>query len=1244
MTNREEIEKAIQTIQQNQAVLGSDVAETAVFALRRQLTSPHLNRQPHQRKQVTILFADISGFTAMAEAVDAEDVNNVMNALWEQLDRAIIGHGGHIDKHMGDGVMAMWGAETAREDDPEQAIWAALEMQQKIQDWRQAVQEFPLLDRKPADISIRIGVHTGPVLLGYLGTTGEYTAIGDTVNVASRLEENAPPGGILISQGTYQHVRGRFDVRSLGSMVLKGKADPVVAYRVQQARPRAFRLETRGIEGVSTRMIGRDAEFSALQNAWQEMMAERERRMMTIVGEAGMGKSRLLHEFGRWIRERQTATRFFRGRASEETQHIPYALLRNLFLFHFQIQESERPEIVRHKVEEGFAQVFGQGAESVMRAHFIGRLLGFEIGESPHLAARSGDAQQRRDRALSYLQAYFKQVSQLQPVILVLEDVHWADEASLHVIEHLAQTIVDQPLLIICLARPSLWRRWPLWEEERPFHTQITLNPLSAADSELLVEEVLQKVERVPRRLRRLIVYKAEGNPFFVEELVRMLIEEGVILKEETAWRIATERLSDLHIPPTLTGLLQARLDRLPALQRAVLQQAAVIGRSFWKTALAHIWRTEGNHAADGAVQDLAALADAIETLCRRELIFQRTSSVFSGTSEYAFKHVILRDVAYESVLKEQRRAYHSQVAAWLERQDSAPEVYTGLIADHLALAGEAERAIRYLAQAGEQAAARFAQAEAVAYFSRALRLIPDSDRNGRYRIHLAREQIYHLQGKRQAQARDLSALSRLARDLGDLEKRAEVALRRGNYALAIGDYPAAITVAQEAIQLSLQAHNAVREAHGYWQWGQALRYQGEHDAALTQFEKALNLAQTAPLTGMSAPVDLQRVKAYCLQAMGEVATERKAWPAARRRYQAALSLFRQIDDRRGQGQILNHLGILSRRQGDLDTARNYYERSLHINREIGNRQGQGTALGHLGMVAQAQGDEDSAVSYHERALQISRDVGDRRGQAMALNNLGRMAQRGYDFVAAGHRYEQALRIYQEIGDRRGEAEIAFALGQIAHTLAYYEAARARYQQALTLYEEIGQEPGAAWTLVYASVLASQRGNDAAAETAARRALRAASDLANVVLEAEAALALGRALAAAAKWDAAAAAYRRAAEALDWRNDQRAVAEARAGLAQTALAQETGEAALAHAEAVLAYLSDQQTQPDLIDSLRLDWICYQVLRARQDPRADSVLAQAQQKLQQQGERFSSEQVRQAFWERSPLHRRIREAV
>jgi class 3 adenylate cyclase len=260
MAEREQLEQAITHMESQRATLGDAIVDASITALRDKLAAlepPPSTEQ--QRKQITVLFADISGFTAMSETMDAEDVNDIMNALWERLDNAIVEYGGRVDKHMGDGVMALWGTETAREDDPEQAIRAALAMQEALASFR---------EERQIDLAMRIGLNTGPVLLGQVGTTDEYTVMGDTVNLASRLEHAAPIGGILISHDTYRHVRGVFNMRLLDPIQVKGKVEPIQVYVVQQAKPRAFRKGTRGVEGIETRMIGREAELKCLQDTF----------------------------------------------------------------------------------------------------------------------------------------------------------------------------------------------------------------------------------------------------------------------------------------------------------------------------------------------------------------------------------------------------------------------------------------------------------------------------------------------------------------------------------------------------------------------------------------------------------------------------------------------------------------------------------------------------------------------------------------------------------------------------------------------------------------------------------------------------------------------------------------------------------------------------------------------------------------------------------------------------------------
>jgi len=307
MTKRKQLEEAIVALEAQRAMLGDAVVDPAIAGLREQLAELRGDLISQTRKQVTVLFADVSNFTAMSETMDAEEVGDMLNALWEWLDARILEHGGVIDKHMGDGVMALWGVEATREDDPERAIRAALAMQEGLSSFFVAsakttqAPEVPSMTPDTQNLTLSIGIHTGPVLLGGVGTTGEFSAVGDTVNLASRLEEAAPTGGVLISRAAYRHVRGVFYVLSQDPIQVKGKSRPVHTYLVQRAKPRAFRMETRGVKGIETRMVGREAELLTLQNIFRDAMEDAETRIVTVVGEAGVGKSRLLYEFEEWI-------------------------------------------------------------------------------------------------------------------------------------------------------------------------------------------------------------------------------------------------------------------------------------------------------------------------------------------------------------------------------------------------------------------------------------------------------------------------------------------------------------------------------------------------------------------------------------------------------------------------------------------------------------------------------------------------------------------------------------------------------------------------------------------------------------------------------------------------------------------------------------------------------------------------------------------------------------------------------
>ncbi len=442
-------------------------------------------------------------------------------------------------------------------------------------------------------------------------------------------------------------------------------------------------------------MIGRDVEILHLQKAYQLAIEDGEAQIITIRGDAGVGKSRLLREFGGWITQQANSVLRLKGRAFPSSEKQPYALIRDLLQFYFSIQDTDSAEQAREKMEAGIGN-YWPSDEITDVTQGIGQMVGFafaNLKETP---------QQKSKDAPNYLTQLFERIACQQATVIFLEDVHWADDISLDFVSQFAYTHLQLPLLILCLARPTLYDKRPYWGEGQECHLLIDLRPLSTRDSRQLVAEILRKVESLPDTLRDLIVSNAEGNPFYLEELIQVMIADGIILPDAEHWSVALDKLAMMRVPPTLTGVLQARLDALTAEERAIIQQASVIGTTFWDGALQTLRVTGQTIKSAVFVTDLTG---ALASLRQHGMIFSREKSSFAETQEYVFKHAILRDVTYESVLKKTRRSYHHQIAEWLINAcgDRVAE-YALLVAEHYRLAGEIISAINYLCEAGERA------------------------------------------------------------------------------------------------------------------------------------------------------------------------------------------------------------------------------------------------------------------------------------------------------------------------------------------------------------------------------------------------------------------------------------------------------------------------------------------------------------------------------------------------------------
>jgi class 3 adenylate cyclase/tetratricopeptide (TPR) repeat protein len=911
-----------------------------------------------ERRQLTVLFADFAGYTAFSHKRDPEDVRDLMDSVWSKLDQIIAAHGGVVEKHIGDAVMALFGRRKAREDDPAQAIRAALAMQASLQEMAETAAETML--------QMRVGVHTGLVVIGPVGPGGEITAIGDTVNLASRLESNAPLGGILISHETYQHVYGWFDVQVLPPMTVKGKPEPVKTYSVLRAKPRALARQVRGVAGVETRMIGREAELERLQTAVEALLSERKLHPVTVIGEPGIGKSCLLREFQKWLELLPEAALFFYGRATAEMSGLPFSLMRDVFSSRFEIQESDTPALAREKFETGLLELFSRAAstsalppdELRMEAHFIGQLLGLDFSASPFLREIIQDTEQIRSRALHYLSGFFNTISAgsvpgaygspVGGVILVLEDIHWSDDGSLGLLEHLAEACAGAPVMILSFTRPTLFERRPEWGRRFQGHARLTLEPLSPDHSSALLESILRKAPHIPASLQDTVLAGSEGNPFYIEEIIKMLIDQRVIVAGAEQWEIQAESLAPTKVPPSLTAVLQARLDGLTPLERTVCQRASVVGRVFWDTALERMGAsaTADKHATRDRPLSKRELLDALTGLRAKELIFRRETSAFAGAEEYTFKHDLLRNVSYESLLKKQRRPHHADVARWLiESSGERIREFAGLVASHFENAAFAGEAADWYGRAGQQARNGYAPATASDYFRKALELLSPDETSSAHNQSLEWQ-----------------------------EGLGETLCAQARFAECLPAYERMLALAREASDSCAEARafNGLAFLH---------ERRGDNRSSVDCATHAEAAARVAGEAGQSQRLRALLLKGWAFFRIGDASQVLALAEQTR-------DLCRELSERRSMALSYKLYGVGHLQLGHFSEAAAHFEQGLAIAEEMGDRRTAGAMWSNRGEAARLRGDYAAAVHLYEEALAISRQIGSRESEMVYLSNL----------------------------------------------------------------------------------------------------------------------------------------------------------------------------------------------------------------------------------------------------------------
>ncbi len=654
-----------------------------------------------ERRVVTMLFCDVTGSTAAADSLDPEEWAEIMNGAFEYLISPIYRYEGTLARLMGDAILAFFGAPIAHEDDPQRAVLAGLDIVRSIRSYQAEVK-----GKWNLDFGVRVGINTGLVVVGEVGSDMrvEYTAMGDAINLAARMEQTAQTGTVQISEDTYNLIAPLFECESLDKIEVKGKREPVPAYRVMGAKDIPGRL--RGIEGLRAPLVGRDSEMDLLRQVLERLNDGRG-SIVCLIGDAGMGKSCILEELqAHWARIAGGDAPWIESRGVSYDTTRPYGMFIQRMLQMFGIEDSDSLEMVREKfaiAPEGFQP---EVLPTVVRA--AEALLAFRTdSDNPQL---EGEALQHE--VYNACHSMWRAAASFRPTALVLDDFHWADPASVDLMIDIFSLVDEVPLLLLFSFRPE--RQSPAWrikqtaETDYPhLYTEISLRALSVEDSEILFRNLLDVADS-PTQLRQMILAKTEGNPFFIEEFIRTLIDTGAVIRDESGmhWRVDT-KVEDIPIPENLQALLTARIDRLEDDTRRTLQLSSVIGRSFHHGVLKLI--------SDSSI----ALDKQLSTLQRVELI-REASRV--PELEYIFQHDLTREAAYNSILLRERREFHRRVGEAVEEMfNDRLEEQSHLMAHHFYEAGDTQRALKYSIIAGERALSTYAHEEALAHFRQGL-------------------------------------------------------------------------------------------------------------------------------------------------------------------------------------------------------------------------------------------------------------------------------------------------------------------------------------------------------------------------------------------------------------------------------------------------------------------------------------------------------------------------------------------
>jgi class 3 adenylate cyclase/tetratricopeptide (TPR) repeat protein/ribosomal protein L40E len=1052
-----------------------------------------------ERKQVSVLFVDVSGFTSLSERLDPEDVHGLMNRAFELMLAEVHRYEGTVNQFLGDGIMALFGAPIAHEDHALRAVHASLGIRKALGGYKEDLER-----RRGINFQVRQGINTGLVVVGSIGSDlrMDYTAIGDTTNVAARLQQGADPGYIMISEVTHRLIAGYFHTRPLGELSLKGKSEPVRAWEVISAKMARTRLDVEAERGL-TRFVGREHKLQLLSECFEKAKAGHG-QVVFVVGEPGIGKSRLLLEFRRKIGDEAN---WLEGRTMSFGRSIAFHPLIDLLKRNFRIEEGDSEATIIKKIEGNVLRL-GEDLRPILP--YLRHLFSMDPGDSTVLKM---DARLRRGEIFDALRRLMVRASEVHPQVIVYEDVHWMDQATEESLVFAADSIPNNRILQIFTYRTG--HHHPFGE--RTYHTRIALDSLSTEDSAEMAKGLLA-TEHLPPELNTLITRKAEGNPFFVEEIVKSLQEIGAIRQVGDRYVLA-KPLDEILVPDTIQDVIMARIDRLAEAPKKTLQLASVIGREFTRRLVDRL--AEIRERTEEFLRELKAI----------ELIYEK--SLFPELS-YMFKHALTHEVAYNSLLFQRRKELHYVIGLAIE------DLYAGRLAEHYEVlahhflkAEEWGKALDYLLKAAEKAAKAFTIREAIALYDEALeaaRKLGDTLQSKiLMEIQQAKMSLYFILSDFESSRAEGERLQGLARRFADRANEGAALAGMGFASLWAHNFDRALDYSRQAMEVAEKINAQPVLARGHLTTGIVYAVTGQlHDAG-REFERVLTLTRSAgeifhqslalALTGFLKNWEGDYDEALHLQSEGL---------RLARKHNVLVPLL--------HGLFIH--GVTLTGKGNYDEALQVFEEGLGVTEKVGDEIDRHRLLNSLGWLYIEIGDLDRAINVNQKGAEGARKRGDSETIANPELNLADIFLSKGDLVLAQELLEGVYKLTKDPATSdwmkwRYSTHLFASLGELWLARGDYAKAREFCDHCLDIATRTNSKKNLVkgWRLRGEIALARHQRDEA--ESALRKALAIAQAIGNPTQLWKSHAALGRLYSDTKKPELAQQAFKAARQVID---------------------------------------------------------------------------------------------------------------